>query len=69
MEEIIMFLEYSCSRRIKVYHMDIKLAFLNGELQEEVYIEQREGFQLSEKEDYVCRLNKSVYGLKQAPGA
>ena len=47
--------------------MDIKLAYLNGELEEEVYIEQFKGF--SEKRDYVCRLRKMVYGLKQAPRA
>ena len=47
--------------------MDVKSAFLNGELEEEVYIEQLEGFLLSEKEDYVCRLKKALYGLKQAP--
>jgi hypothetical protein len=49
--------------------MDIKTSFLNGELEEEVYIEQPEGFQLSEKEDYVCKLNKVVYSLKRAPRA
>ena len=49
--------------------MDIKSAFLNGELEEEVYIEQPEGFQLSENADYVCKLNKALYGLKQAPKA
>jgi hypothetical protein len=49
--------------------MDIKSAFLNGELEEEVYIEQPEGFQLSENTDYVCKLKKALYGLKQAPRA
>ena len=46
-----MFLAYACSRKIKVYQMDVKLAFLNGELEEEVYIEQPKGFLLSQKED------------------
>eukprot|EP00253_Pinus_taeda_P006365 PITA_06365 len=69
MEAIRMFLAYAYSRKIKVYQMDVKLAFLNDELQEEVYIEQPEGFLLSDKEDYVCRLKKALYGLKQAPRA
>jgi hypothetical protein len=62
-------LAYACSKNIKVYQMDVKSTFLNGELEEEVYIEQPEGFQLSENKDYVCRLKKALYGLKQAPRA
>jgi hypothetical protein len=53
-------------KNVKVYQMDIKSVFLNGELEEEVYIEQPEGFQLSENTDYVCKLKKALYGLKQA---
>ena len=49
--------------------MDVKSAFLNGELEEEVYIEQPEGFALSEDKDFVCKLKKVLYGLKQAPRA
>jgi hypothetical protein len=49
--------------------MDIKSSFLNGEIEEEVYIEQPEGFQFSENIDYVCILNKALYSLKQAPRA
>ena len=46
--------------------MDVKFAFLNGKLEEEVYIEQPEGFILLENKDYVCKLKKALYGLKQA---
>jgi hypothetical protein len=49
--------------------MDVKSTFLNGELEEEVYIEQPEEFQLSENIDYVCRLKKAIYSLKWAPRA
>jgi hypothetical protein len=69
MEAIRFLLAYACSKNVKVYQMDIKSAFLNGELEEEVYIEQPKGFQLSENTDYVCKLKKVLYGLKQAPRA
>ena len=44
--------------------MDVNLAFLNGNLEDEVYIENPEGFQLTDKGDYVCKLKKALYGLK-----
>jgi transposase InsO family protein len=69
MEAIQLLLAYACSKNVKVYQMDVKSYFLNGELEEEVYIEQPEGFQLSENADYVCKLKKALYGLKQAPRA
>ena len=69
MEAIRTILDYACSQRIKIYQMDVKSMFLNGELEEEVYIEQPQGFLLSEHGDYVCRLKKALYGLKQAPRA
>jgi hypothetical protein len=47
----------------------MKSSFLNGELEEEVYIEQPEGFHLSENTDYVCKLKKVMYGIKKAPRA
>ena len=63
MEAIIMILAYACSKRIKVYHMDVKSIFLNGELEEEeFYIEQPKGFLMPEREDYICILKKSLYG-------
>jgi hypothetical protein len=69
MEEIRLILAYACSKNIKVYHMDVKSTFLNIYLEEEVYFEQPEGFQLSEKEEFACRLKKALYGLKQATRA
>ena len=49
--------------------MDVKPSFINGELEEEVYVEQLEGFLLSENRNYVCKLKKALYGIKQAPRA
>ena len=51
----------------KIHQMDVKTAFLNGFIQEEVYIEQPQGFEVHGKESHVCRLKKALYGLKQAP--
>ncbi|GKV39929.1 hypothetical protein SLEP1_g47623 [Rubroshorea leprosula] len=53
----------------KVYHMDVKSAFLNGFLEEEIYIEQSEGFLVHGSEDMVYKLHKALYGMKQAPRA
>lgn len=52
-----------------VYQFDVKSAFLNGDLQEEVYVSQPEGFISSEGKSKVYRLKKALYGLKQAPRA
>jgi hypothetical protein len=49
--------------------MDVNSSFINGTLEEEVYLEQLEGFKLTENQDYVCKLKKVLYGLKQAPRA
>ena len=47
--------------------MDLKTAFLNGVVEEEVYVEQPQGFETHDKKAHVCRLNRALYGLKQAP--
>jgi hypothetical protein len=53
----------------KLHQMDVKTTFLNGEVEQEVYIEQPEGFVIHGKESHVCKLKKALYGLKQAPRA
>lgn len=51
----------------EVHHLDVKTAFLHGELKEMVYVAQPEGFEEKEREDKVYKLNKALYGLRQAP--
>jgi hypothetical protein len=53
----------------KVHQMHVKTAFLNGEIKEEVYVEQPLGFKTHDRETHVCILKKDLYGLKQAPRA
>eukprot|EP00253_Pinus_taeda_P030122 PITA_30122 len=52
-----------------IHQMDVKIAFLNGVIEEEVYIEQPKGFEIFSSESHVCRLKRALYGLKQAPRA
>ncbi|GKC26436.1 retrovirus-related pol polyprotein from transposon TNT 1-94 [Tanacetum coccineum] len=52
-----------------VYQMDVKSAFLNGEISEEVYVQQPPGFESSEYPNHICKLDKALYRLKQAPRA
>jgi hypothetical protein len=53
----------------KIHQMDVKTTFLNGLIEEEVYIEQPQGFEVHGRDSHVCRLKKALYGLKQAPRA
>ena len=62
-------LALAAERDMDLQQMDVKTAFLNGELEEEVYMTQPEGFIEVGKEHLVCKLQKSLYGLKQAPRA
>jgi hypothetical protein len=67
MSSIRVVLSLAASLDLEIEQMDVKTAFLHGDLEEEIYMEQPEGFRVKGKEDYVCRLKKSLYGLKQAP--
>ena len=53
-------------KNLDMIQLEIKIAFLYGDLQEEIYMTQPEGYFITGKEDYVCRLLKPIYGLKQA---
>ncbi|KAI3669337.1 hypothetical protein L6452_40570 [Arctium lappa] len=68
-EAIRMFLAYTAYKNFTVYQMDVKTAFLNGVLKEEVYVSQPEGFVNPDKPNHVYILDKALYGLKQAPRA
>ncbi|KAG8498562.1 hypothetical protein CXB51_004879 [Gossypium anomalum] len=52
---------------LKLEQLDVKTTFLHGKLEKDIYMQQPEGFTVSEKEDYVCLLKKSLYNLKQSP--
>ena len=52
-----------------IHQMDVKTTFLNGVIEEEVYIEQPQGFEVEDIWTNICKLEKALYGLKQAPRA
>ncbi|GJS63686.1 retrovirus-related pol polyprotein from transposon TNT 1-94 [Tanacetum coccineum] len=69
LEAIRIFLANAASKNMTIYQMDVKTAFLNGELKEDVYVSQPEGFVDPDRPHHVYRLKKDLYGLKQAPWA
>ncbi|GKC82151.1 retrovirus-related pol polyprotein from transposon TNT 1-94 [Tanacetum coccineum] len=68
-EAIRIFIANAASKKIAIYQMDVKTSFLNGDLKEEVYVSQPEGFVDPDHPTHVYRLKKALYGLKQAPRA
>ena len=61
------FFDIVAMRDLELEQLDIKTTFLHGELEEEIYMDQPEGFIVPGKEDHVCKLKRSLYGLKQSP--
>jgi hypothetical protein len=69
LEAIRILLAFAASKGFKLYQMDVKSAFLNGVIQEEVYVRQPPGFESPKYPDRVYKLSKALYGLKQASRA
>jgi hypothetical protein len=69
LEAIRILLVYATSHNIKLYQMGVKSAFLNGKINELVYVEQPPDFEDSKKPNHVYKFSKALYGLKQAPRA
>jgi hypothetical protein len=69
LESIRILLAYAAHHSFRLFQMDVKSAFLNGPIKEEVYVEQPPGFEDDRYPDHVFKLSKALYGLKQAPRA
>nr|GFA65244.1 hypothetical protein [Tanacetum cinerariifolium] len=69
LESIWIFLAYTAHKNMVVYQMDVKTAFLNGNLREEVYVSQPDGFVDQDNPNHVYKLKKVLHGLKKAPHA
>ena len=66
---IITIMALAAKMKWKLHQMDVKTAFLNGVIEEEVYIDQPQGFEEQDRNTHVCKLKKALYSLKQAPRA
>ena len=66
-ESIRMIVSLAAHHRLQLHQMDVTTAFLNGELEEEVFMKQPEGFVKRGQEQKVCKLKRSIYGLRQSP--
>ncbi|GKC68264.1 retrovirus-related pol polyprotein from transposon TNT 1-94 [Tanacetum coccineum] len=69
LEAVRIFVAYAAHKNFPIYQMDVKMAFLNGLLKEEVFVRQPDGFVDPDFPNHVYRLKKALYGLKQAPRA
>ncbi|GKE80898.1 retrovirus-related pol polyprotein from transposon TNT 1-94, partial [Tanacetum coccineum] len=69
LEAVQIFVAYAAHKSFTIYQMDVKMAFLNGLLKEEVYVNHPDGFVDPDHPEKVYRLRKALYGLKQAPRA
>ena len=65
LDAIRLLLSFACANNFRLFQMDVKSAFLNGIIKEEVYVEQPPGFEDDKHPDWVFRLHKALYGLKQ----
>ena len=69
LETVRLLLALSAKNNWQVHHLDVKTAFLNGDIQENVYVAQPKGFKIAGQEHLVYKLSKALYGLRQAPRA
>ena len=67
LEAVRLLLAFACMSGFKLFQMDVKSAFLNGYINEEVYVDQPPGFEDHQHLNHVFKLKKALYGLKQAP--
>jgi len=67
LEAVRLLLPFACMSGFKIFQMDVKSAFLNGYINEEVFVDQPPGFEDHKHPNHVLKLKKALYGLKQAP--